>query len=405
MTQVAVATGLIVTLILTLSLIVIAARAVLSPARPVVVTVNGDHDIDGMTGVKLLTLLNDAGIPVPSACAGAGTCGQCKVRLRDGGGDPLPTEIARLSRSDLRAGQRLSCQVTVRDALSVEVAKDILSAQSWISTVISTRQLAPLIRELVLSVPETVRFDFRAGSYIQVDAPAFDLDLNDFNVADEYARAWVELGVQKFHAHNRDVTHRAYSVANRPQDVGRIVLNIRLALPPLGADDVPPGIVSSYLFSLKPGNTLGISGPYGDFHVQSTEKEMIFIGGGVGMAPLRAMVHEQLAQATTRKVSFWYGARSGHDLFYEDEFEALAKKHSNFTWTPALSEPRSDDNWDGPTGFIHDVVYRAYIKDHPAPHDCEYYLCGPPLMIAAVLAMLDDNGVEPTSIFNDDFGI
>lgn len=405
MTEILLAIGVIVGLVLLLSFVVMGARALLAHERPVTITVNGNRDIVGTTGRKLLGLLNDAGVAVPSACAGAGTCGQCKVKLLIGGGEPLPTETALLGRSEIREGRRLSCQVVVRGPLSIEVPDDILAAESWTSEVLSTTQVAPLIRELVLSVPDTVDFDFKAGSYVQIDAPAYDLDLANLVAAPEYEAAWKELGVRELRLHNPEPTHRAYSIASRPRDKNRIVLNIRLALPPSGKGDIPPGIVSSYLFDLKPGDKVGVSGPFGDFHVQDTGKEMIFIGGGVGMAPLRAMIHEQLAKGSKRKISFWYGARSGADVFYRDEFDALSAEYENFSWTLALSEPVPEDNWAGPTGFIHEVVRTAYLKDHPAPHDCEYYLCGPPLMIAAVIAMLDENGVEPTSIFNDDFGI
>lgn len=404
MTQIALATGLVVVLIVTLSLIVIAARAVLSPSRPVTVMVNGDTPVTGTTGMKLLTLLNNGGIAVPSACAGGGTCGQCKLRVREGGGEPLPTETALLSRADIRSGQRLSCQLVVRGPLGVEVPDDILSAESWSSEVVTSRQVAPLIRELVLRVPQDVDFAFKAGAYAQVGAPAFALDLGTLEVEPQYRSAWDEMGISRMRVHNPEPTHRAYSIASRPEDKGTIVLNIRLALPPISADDIPPGIVSSYLFSLKPNDTVGVSGPFGEFHVADTDREMVFIGGGVGMAPLRAMIHEQLARGTGRQISFWYGARSGQDIFYREEFDALAAAHSNFSWTLALSEPQPDDDWDGPTGFIHEVV-NTYLKDHKAPEDCEYYLCGPPLMISAVYAMLDANGVEPSSIFNDDFGI
>ncbi len=405
MVQVLLATGLIVSLILALALVVMTARAILSPARPVAITINRNREIVGITGTKLLTALNDAGIAVPSACAGGGTCGQCRVGLRDGGGDPLPTETALLGRAEIRKGQRLSCQVVVRGPLDVEVKEEILAAERWTSQVLSTTQLAPLIRELVLSVPADTGFQFTAGAYVQVDAPAYELDLSTLEAEAGFETAWSELGVRDLRVHNSEATHRAYSVASRPEDQNKIVLNIRLALPPAGASDVPPGIVSSYLFSLNPGDSVAVSGPFGDFRVQDTDREMIFIGGGVGMAPLRAMIHEQLAKGTRRKISFWYGARSGVDIFYSDEFDALARKHHNFSWTLALSEPQPEDGWEGPTGFIHEVVHDRYLKDHPAPHDCEFYLCGPPLMISAVFAMLDEIGVEPTSIFNDDFGI
>lgn len=406
MTEILVATGLIVALILVLSAIVIIARSVLVPARPVTITINDNREVTGTTGGKLLNLLNDAGIAVPSACAGGGTCGQCKVKLCGGsGGEPLPTEKAKLGRSEIRDGQRLSCQLVVRGPLSIAVPEDILSAEHWMSEVVSSTQVAPLIRELVFKVPDDVKFEFRAGSYAQVDAPPYELDMATLPVAPEYQQAWEQMGVAKLRAHNPEATHRAYSIASRPEDAGTIVLNIRLALPPIGSPEIPPGVVSSYLFGLKPGDRVGVSGPFGEFHVQDTDKEMIFIGGGVGMAPLRAMIHEQLAKGSKRKISFWYGARSGVDIFYREEFDRLAAEHDNFSWTLALSEPQPEDAWVGPVGFIHEVVHNAYLKDHAAPQDCEYYLCGPPLMISAVFAMLDENGVEPTSIFNDDFGI
>lgn len=406
MIEIALGTVLIVGLVLLLTLIVMGARAWLSPSVPVDITVNGIMRIAGTTGRKLLNILNDGGVPVPSACAGAGTCGLCKVAVIDGAGEPLPTELARLSRVDLAGGQRLACQVTVRNPVSVSVPQDILSAESWTSKVVSNTMLAPLIKELVLEVPEGVSFGFRAGGYVQVEAPAYDLDFSEIAISPDHEGVWQTLGWRALKAAASEATHRAYSVASRPEDKGRIVLNIRLAVPPPGtAAHIPPGIVSSYIFSLKPGDEVGVSGPFGEFHVQDTEREMLFIGGGVGMAPLRAMIHEQLAAGTGRKISFWYGARSGADIFYRDEFDALAQKYPNFSWTLALSEPLPQDDWHGPVGFIHEVVRDLYLKDHRAPEDCEYYLCGPPLMIQAVLAMLDTAGVEPGSIFNDDFGI
>lgn len=406
MTEIVLGTALIVGLVLLLTLVVMGARAWLSPAVPVEVTVNGTLRVAGTTGSKLLNLLNDGGIPVPSACAGAGTCGLCKVKVISGGGEPLPTELARLARTDLREGQRLACQLVVRGPMAVGVLDDILAAESWTSRVISNAMVAPLIKELVLEVPEGVDFAFRAGGYVQLEAPPYSLDFAAIDVDPVHEPVWQTLGWRRMRSATSEPTHRAYSVASRPGDVGRIVLNIRLAVPPPGTEDhIPPGIVSSYLFNLRPGDSLGVSGPFGEFHVQDTDREMIFIGGGVGMAPLRAMIHEQLEKGTQRKISFWYGARSGADIFYKDEFDALAERHENFRWTLALSEPLPEDAWSGPTGFIHEVVSRFYLKDHPAPEDCEYYLCGPPLMIQAVLAMLDNAGVEPGSIFNDDFGI
>ncbi|WP_196258052.1 NADH:ubiquinone reductase (Na(+)-transporting) subunit F [Pelagibacterium limicola] len=406
MIEIVLGSALIVVLILLLSAIVMAARSVLSPSRPVEITVNGTTTARGLTGAKLLQTLNDAGIAVPSACAGAGTCGLCKVRVMNGGGEVLPTEAARLSRGDLREGQRLACQVVIRGPVAVSVPDDILAAESWSSRVVSNEMVAPLIKELVLEVPEGVNFEFHAGGYVQIEAPPYELAFGDIAVDPRHEAVWQSMSWRGIRAISTENTHRAYSVASRPEDTGRIVLNIRLAVPPPGREqEVPPGIVSSYLFALEPGNELAVSGPFGEFRVQDTEREMLFIGGGVGMAPLRAMIHEQLGKGTGRKISFWYGARSGADIFYKEEFDALAERYANFSWTVALSEPMPEDNWDGPQGFIHEVVLANYLKDHPAPEDCEYYLCGPPLMIQAVLAMLDGCGVEPGSIFNDDFGI
>lgn len=403
MTQTLLATGLIVALILALSLLVMTARSALSPAKPVTLTVNGDREVTATTGERLLGALNNAGIAVPSACAGAGTCGQCRLKVTAGGGAALPTEQALLSGAQLRDGQRLACQVVIRGPLSVTVPDDILAAEQWTCEVERATQLAPLIRELVLRVPDDTEFRFRAGAYVQIEAPAYTLKLADLPVEPRFEPAWKRLGVKALSARNPAPTHRAYSIASRPQDQGRIVLDIRLALPPPGAGPVPPGIVSSYLFSLKAGDPVAVSGPFGDFFVRDTDREKVFIGGGVGMAPLRAMIHDQLARGGTHRMSFWYGARGLVDLFYREELDALAERHDHFSWTAALSEPAPEDHWQGRTGFIHEVVYEDYLKHHPAPQDCEYYLCGPPLMIEAVLAMLDELGVEPTAILNDEF--
>jgi Na+-transporting NADH:ubiquinone oxidoreductase subunit F len=407
MTEIALGTLLIVALIILLTLLVTGARAVLQPSTPVDIRVNEATTVGGATGQKLLNILNDGGIPVPSACAGAGTCGLCRVKTGAGAGAALPIEKARLSRRDLKEGMRLACQVVVRQALSVEVPEGILTAESWDCTVLSNAMLAPLIKELVLEVPLGHEFTFRAGAFVQVEAPPYQLDFSEIDVAEPHETTWATLGWRKLKATAGEPTARAYSVANTPADKGRIVLNIRLALPPPGAEDhVPPGIVSSYLFGLRPGDSVAVAGPFGDFHVLESEREMVFIGGGVGMAPLRAMIFDQLEQrTTTRRISFWYGGRSAADIFYKESFDALAEKHPNFSWSVALSEAAPEDNWSGPTGFIHDVAFSNYLERHPAPENCEYYLCGPPLMIQAVLAMLEDIGVEADSIFNDDFGI
>ncbi|MCF4098369.1 NADH:ubiquinone reductase (Na(+)-transporting) subunit F [Maritalea mediterranea] len=406
MTEIVMGTLLIVVLVLFLCIVVIAVRALLVPALPVEISVNGSLNVSGTTGQKLLSLLNQADIPVPSACAGAGTCGLCKVKVTKGGDAPLPTELARLSRADLGEGQRLACQLVVRAPLSLVLPEDILTAESWTARVVSNRMLAPLIKELVLEVPSGMDFDFRAGAYMQLEAPPYKLDFSSLTVDQPHEKVWHAMGWRQLVARNEVITRRAYSIATRPKDRGKIVFNIRLAVPPPGSDThIPPGIVSSYLFNLAPGDSIKVSGPFGDFGVQNTDREMVFIGGGVGMAPLRAMIHEQLAAGTARKISFWYGARSGTDIFYADEFDQLAAEYRNFSWTLALSEPMPDDQWTGACGFIHEVVFRHYLATHPAPEDCEFYLCGPPLMIQTVLAMLDSCGVEPAAIFNDDFGI
>lgn len=409
MSEIALATVVLTLLVLTLAGLVMGARSLLQPAQPVEITVNGKTRIEGTTGAKLLAILQGANVPVPSACAGAGTCGLCRVRIAQGAGDPLPTETARLATRDIRDGQRLACQVVVRQALSVELPEDLLAAEQWQATVVSNTMMAPLIKELVLRLPGDAAFSFRAGAFVQVTAPAYRLDFATLEVAASCAAAWDRYGWRELQAGSDAPVSRAYSVANRPADTdqGRLVLDIRLAVPPPGAPaGTPPGIVSSYLFGLAAGERITVAGPFGDFRARDSEREMVLIAGGVGMAPMRAIIFDELERKhSRRKMSFWYGARSRADLFYADEFAALARLHANFVWTVALSDPGPQaDEWPGPVGFVHDVVYRDHLKDHPAPEACEYYLCGPPLMIQAVMAMLDDVGVDSDSIFFDDFG-
>ncbi len=403
MSETLLATAVLVGLVLALAVLVMGARALFLPAVPVSVTVNGRTEVAGVTGQKLLDLLKGGGLPIPTGCGGAGTCGLCKVRV-PGGGPALPTEVGVLGRSAVARGERLSCQTVVRGPMAVEVPDAMLAAESWDCRVVSNRQMAPLIKELVLELPEGARFDFVAGSFVQVTAPAYRLAFPDIEVAPEHEAIWQAQGIRRLTATSPVPVSRAYSVANRPEDQGRIVLNIRLALPPPDAPGAPPGVVSSYLFGLKPGDRLTAAGPYGDFRARDTGAEMVFIGGGVGMAPLRAIIHDQLTRiGTSRRLSFWYGARSEADLFYVGEFEALAKAHPNFSWTPALSDPDPKGSWRGATGFVHQVALDRYLAGHPAPESCEYYLCGPPLMMRAVTAMLDELGVEPGQIFFDDF--
>jgi Na+-transporting NADH:ubiquinone oxidoreductase subunit F len=406
MTEIALGTAIVVALVLMLTTTLLVTRRRLIPAEALAVTVNETTVIEAARGDRLLEVLQDAGIGIPAACGGSGTCGLCRVTVEgEGAGEAQATEKGVLSAAERKAHMRLACQTVLRGPCDVTVPQDFLGATGFTATVVSNRQLAPLIRELVLDLPEDQPFDFRAGGFMQLTAPAYALAFRDIKVDEPFCEAWRHAGWQDMVASSDAPVTRAYSIASRPEDGRRAVFNIRLAVPPAGQErEIPPGIVSSWLFALKPGATVETSGPFGDFHVQPTDREMIFIGGGVGMAPLRAMIHEQIGQGTTRRIRYFYGARTAADLFYTDEFDAIAAAHPNFSWTPALSDPAPGDRWTGATGFIHDTV-RAALKDHPAPEDCEYYLCGPPIMISAVLAMLERLGVEPQSIFNDDFGV
>jgi Na+-transporting NADH:ubiquinone oxidoreductase subunit F len=406
MTEIVVGSVFLIALITALTAIVIGARALLNPARPATITVNGSTPIAAQTGGKLLQALTGHDILIPSACAGAGTCGLCRVTVTEGGGSALPTEAAKLSPKDLRAGVRLACQVVVRGDMAVTVPDELIGAESFTCTVASVRPLTPLIREVVLQLPEGERPDIFAGAFVQVTAPPFQLDYATLDVPEAHDEVWTTL--RRLKVESGEPVTRAYSVSNRPEDseAGRLVLNIRLALPPPSVPDAQPGIVSSWLFSARQGMAVETAGPFGTFRAQETDREMVFIGGGVGMAPLRAMIHERLERfGTDRKMTFWYGARSKAELFYVDELDALAARHANFDWTVALSDPAPEDEWDGPVGFVHTAAFENYLRDHPAPDACEYYLCGPPLMIRAVFAMLDELGVERDSIFNDDFGV
>ncbi|MGB3277596.1 MAG: NADH:ubiquinone reductase (Na(+)-transporting) subunit F [Pseudorhodobacter sp.] len=405
MTEIVLGTALLTLVILFLTATVILARRVLMPSRAVTLTVNGTKQIAARAGDRLLSALNDGGILVPSACAGAGTCGLCRVTVTDGGGAALPTEAAILTLAERRQGQRLACQLVLRGDVELDVPEDALGADTFTCTVREARFLTPLIREVVLDLPPGTHPQIVAGSFLQITAPVYSLPLSDLTVPPEHARIWDQF--RALSVNNETPVTRAYSISNRPEDnrAGRIVLNIRLALPPPTLVGVPPGIVSTYLFGVSPGDPVLASGPFGSFRAQETGREMVFIGGGVGMAPLRAIILDQLERiGTGRRMSFWYGARNEAELFYFDEMDDLARRYPNFRWTPALSDPRPSGGWQGATGFVHQVVQERFLAGHAAPEDCEYYLCGPPLMIKAVLAMLDDAGVNKAAIFNDDFG-
>lgn len=404
MTEILLGSSIFTGLMMALTFIVLGARAVLVPQGLVRITVNGERVLDSDLGGKLLDALKHGGVHLPTSCGGAGTCGLCRVTVT-GAGDVLPVERATLSESDIANGVRLACQVVVRDDLAVGISADQLVAQSWSCTVVRTRTVAPLIKEIVLALPEGQERSFRAGSYVEVTAPPFALPFAEIAVDPAHEGAWRRLALRKFAARSTAPVARAYSVASHPGETATLLLNIRLALPPAGKPDAPPGVVSSYLFGRKVGDAITVSGPYGEFFIKDTEREIVMIGGGVGMAPLRAHVFDQLEyRKTSRAISFWYGARARSDLYYADDMERLAREHANFSWHVALSDPVPGDSWEGHTGFIHDVVYREHLKSHPDPTACEYYLCGPPLMIEAVRGLLERLGVGGERIVYDDFG-
>ena len=406
MTEVLLGSLTIVALIVGLAIGLLALRRRLVPDVSIDVAVNGAVHLEARRGDKLLGVLHNAGILIPAACGGSGSCGLCRVIVTgEGAGGPEATERGVLSPRDRRAHVRLACQTTLRGDCTVRVADDIMSAGGGFACKVrATRMLAPLIREIVVELPKDRTSEFRAGDFMQITAPQYQLDFATLDLPPAFQEAWDIAGWRSLRASSDAEVTRAYSLASRPEDVGCAVFNIRLAVPPPGQEDeVPPGIVSSWLFSLKPNDDITLSGPFGEFHVQPTEREMVYVGGGVGMAPLRAMIHQELARGSKRRIRYFYGARTAADLFYADEFAALARDHQTFSWTPALSDPAPGDRWTGATGFVHETL-RAEMQEHPAPEDCEYYLCGPPVMISAVLSTLGRLGVEPASIFYDDFG-
>lgn len=406
MTEVLLGSLVIVALVVGLTLGLVVLRRRLIPDIGLDVAVNDTLHLMAHRGDKLLEVLHGSGVLIPAACGGSGTCGLCRVTVTGAGaGEPQATERGVLSPRERRAHVRLACQTSLRGDCAVEVPEDVLSAGGGFQSVVgSTRMLAPLVREIVVDLPPDRASEFRAGDFMQISAPPFELDFNKLELPPRFREAWDVSGWRSMHVRSEAEVTRAYSLANRPEDAGHAVFNIRLAVPPAGQEDVvPPGVVSSWLFSVQAGDEITLSGPFGEFHVQPTEREMVYVGGGVGMAPLRAMIHQELGRGTMRRIRYFYGARSAADLFYASEFLDLAKKHPNFSWTPALSDPAPGDRWTGATGFIHETL-RAEMSGHPAPEDCEYYLCGPPVMVSAVLATLGRLGVEPASIFYDDFG-
>ena len=405
-TTVLLGVGMFTGTILFLVMVILFARARLVSTGDVTIEINEDpeHAISVAAGDKLLGTLASRGIFLSSACGGGGTCGQCRCQVNEGGGSILSTEEGHFTRGEIRDHWRLSCQVAVKHDLKIHVPEDAFGVKRWDCEVISNHNVATFIKELELKLPAGEDVDFKAGGFVQLEIPPYEMDYREILVEDEYHGDWDRFDVWKYHSRVTEPTIRAYSMANYPEEKGILKFNIRIASPPPGTD-FPPGKMSSYVFNLKPGDNLTVFGPYGDFFVKQTPAEKIWIGGGAGMAPLRSQIFDELKRKhSAAPMSFWYGARSLREMFYVDDFDHLAAEFSNFEWHAALSEPLPEDSWTGHEGFIHQVVYDRYLKDHPAPEDCEYYLCGPPPMVAAVLQMLDDMGVEPENILLDDFG-
>ncbi len=392
-------------IVMSLVFIILVARSRLVATGQVNILINDEKTIQAPVGTKLLGALAEAKLFVASACGGGGTCGQCKVKIHEGGGVILPTETAHINKRQAASGERLSCQVMVKQDMRIDVPREVFGIKRWSCRVRSNRNVATFIKELVLELPEGEDLNFRAGGYIQIEAPPHELSYADFEIPEQFRDDWERFDLFKLRSTVNDTVMRAYSMANYPEEKGIVMLNVRVATPPPRMPGVPPGQMSSYIFNLKEGDNVIISGPYGEFFAKNTKAEMVFIGGGAGMAPMRAHIFDQLRRlGSDRKMSFWYGARSRREMFYHEEFEQLARRHENFSWHIALSDPLPEDAWQGYTGFIHEVLYEQYLRDHPAPEDIEYYICGPPMMTQAVLKMLADLGVEKDNILLDDFG-
>ncbi len=413
-------------MILFLVFVLMGARSKLVNTANVKIIINGDESnpIETSAGSTLLNTLSARQIFIPSACGGGGTCGVCKVHVKSGGGAILPTERTHVNRGEEREGCRLSCQVKVKSDMHIEVEPEIFSVKKWECTVRSNDNVATFIKELIINLPEGESVPFRAGGYIQIECPPHVAKYENFDIGPDYKEAWDKFGMWGFISDVKEDVTRAYSMANYPEEEGLIMLNVRIASPPWDRknncwQNVPPGIMSSYIFDLKEGDKVTISGPFGEFFARETKSEMVFVGGGAGMAPMRSHIFDQFRRIKTdRKVTFWYGARSYREAFYVDHFDKIQDDFENFEWHLSLSEPVAEENWDNPespyrqghgakkgyTGFIHEVLLENYLKDHPSPEDCEYYLCGPPMMNVAVTNMLLDLGVEPKDIMLDDFG-
>tara|TARA_R110000823_G_scaffold130015_27_gene258195 strand:+ start:4642 stop:5865 length:1224 start_codon:yes stop_codon:yes gene_type:complete len=397
--------GMFTAIVLALVLVILGARSRLVSSGEVTIEVNGEKTITVPAGGKLLQTLSEADLFLASACGGGGTCAQCKCIITEGGGAMLPTEENHFTRREADEGWRLSCQTAVKQDMKIVVPEEVFGVKQWECTVESNPNVATFIKELTLRLPEGENVDFRAGGYVQLECPPHVVKYSDFDIDEEYRADWERFGFFNLVSEVDETVIRAYSMANYPEERGVVKFNIRIATPPPGSEGIPPGQMSSWTFNLKPGDKVRVYGPFGEFFAKDTDAEMIFIGGGAGMAPMRSHLFDQLKRLhSKRKISFWYGARSMREMFYQDEYDQLAAENDNFEWHVALSDPQAEDNWTGLTGFIHNVLYEEYLKDHPAPEDCEYYMCGPPMMNSAVIQMLTDLGVEPENIMLDDFG-
>jgi Na+-transporting NADH:ubiquinone oxidoreductase subunit F len=404
-------TGVFLFIILLLVILLLYLRKKLTPQGKVKISINDEKELEVSPGSTLLSTLSNTEIYLPSACGGGGTCAMCKCQIFEGAGDILPTEKIHFSRKEQQDNWRLSCQVKVREDLKIKIPEEIFGIKKWECEVVSNKNVATFIKEFVVKLPEGEKLDFKSGGYIQIDVPKSTVDYSkDIEVEEEYRKDWDDLGLWDLKMKNSEEAFRAYSMANHPAEGNIIMLNVRIATPPWDAKKnrfmrVNPGVCSSYIFSLKPGDKVNISGPYGDFFIQDTDREMVFIGGGAGMAPMRSHIFDLFeSKKTKRKASFWYGGRSKKELFYVEDFEKIEKEHVNFSFHIALSNPLEEDNWTGKTGFIHQVLYDNYLKNHKEPEEIEYYICGPPLMNAAVITMLDNLGVPQENIRFDDFG-
>ena len=400
---------LLITLVLVIALLY--AKTKLVPSGNIKVVVNGEKEFEAPIGGTVLGTLQAQGIYLSSACGGSGSCGQCRCQVEEGGGNILPTEVGFFSRKQIKDHWRLGCQTKVKEDMVIRVPEEVFGVKSWECEVVSNNNVASFIKEFVVKLPEGEKLNFKPGSYAQIEIPKFDIKYSDMDIDDRFKSEWDKFKLWPLTCKNEEETIRAYSMANYPAEGNIITLNVRIATPPFDRSTgtwkagVKPGIASSYIFSLKPGDKVTMSGPYGDFHILETNNEMLYIGGGAGMAPLRAqLLHLFNTVKTGRKVSYWYGARSKNEIFYEEDFRAIEKEFPNFKFHIGLSEPRPEDNWTGMVGFIHQVIYDNYLKDHEAPEDIEYYMCGPGPMSNAVKVMLDNLGVAKENILFDDFG-